>query len=152
MLKNVDESQLAAARATYEGEAFNAALPIPFDARLTAYPGQALALSVTDGESAERIQRELEPGFEKMKLRSVIRPQAGLEGGCSLYIYALHADMAHAQAHLMRLLKLKNPDLEVDEIIEDRPYLTEHDALRLLRRLKNEFEPNLIAAWLKREK
>ena len=46
-----DESQLAAARATYEGEAFNSALPIPFDAALTAWPGRELSLAVTDGES-----------------------------------------------------------------------------------------------------
>ena len=46
-----DESQLAAARKTYEGEALNASLPIPFDAILTAYPGKEISLRVTDGES-----------------------------------------------------------------------------------------------------
>lgn len=46
-----DESQLATARATYEGEAFNRALPLPFDAHLTARPGLPLSLYVTDGES-----------------------------------------------------------------------------------------------------
>ena len=47
-----DESQLAAARKTYEGEALNHALPIPFDAELTAYPGKPLFLRLTDGESS----------------------------------------------------------------------------------------------------
>ena len=46
-----DESQLSAARKTYEGEALNDALPIPFDAVLTAYPGEEISLDVTDGES-----------------------------------------------------------------------------------------------------
>lgn len=46
-----DESQLAAARKTYEGEALNQALPIPFDAVLTACPGAEIVLSATDGES-----------------------------------------------------------------------------------------------------
>lgn len=46
-----DESQLNAARETYEGEALNRALPIPFDAVLTAYPGAEITLTVTDGES-----------------------------------------------------------------------------------------------------
>ncbi len=46
-----DEAQLAAARMTYENEAFHAALPIPFDAALTAFPGAALSLTVTDGKS-----------------------------------------------------------------------------------------------------
>ena len=52
VLRTEDESQLSAARATYEGEAFNETLPIPFDAALTAYPSQALTLTVTDGENA----------------------------------------------------------------------------------------------------
>ena len=46
-----DESQLSAARKTYEGEALNASLPVPFDAVLTAYPGKEISLHVTDGES-----------------------------------------------------------------------------------------------------
>lgn len=46
-----DESQLSAARATYEGESLNRALPVPFDAVLTAYPGRPLSLAVSDGES-----------------------------------------------------------------------------------------------------
>lgn len=46
-----DEAQLAAARMSYENEAFHAALPIPFDAELTAFPGAALSLTVSDGES-----------------------------------------------------------------------------------------------------
>ena len=52
VLRTEDESQLAAARATYEGSALDAALPIPFDAVLTAYPGKPLSLAVTDGESS----------------------------------------------------------------------------------------------------
>ncbi len=51
-----DEAQLAAARATYKGDAFSAALPIPFDAALTAWPGKEITLSVTDGESAVTVQ------------------------------------------------------------------------------------------------
>lgn len=43
-----DEAQLKAARATYEGDAFNAALSIPLSARLTAYPNRPLALTLTD--------------------------------------------------------------------------------------------------------
>ena len=51
-----DESQLSAARTTYEGDALNAALPLPFDAFLTAWPGQPLSLRVTDGESDAAVQ------------------------------------------------------------------------------------------------
>ncbi len=104
---------------------------------------------VTTGDEADRIQRELEPMLEKMKLRSIVRPQAGLEEGCSLYFYALHADMQHARAHLMRLMQQENPDLEMHEIIEERAYLTEHDAIRLLKRLKNAYEPTVLSTWIK---
>ena len=46
-----DESQLAAARDTFEGEALNLAYPVSFDAMLTAYPGKEITLTVTDKES-----------------------------------------------------------------------------------------------------
>ena len=104
---------------------------------------------VTTGDEADRIQRELEPMLEKMKLRSIVRPQAGLDEGCSLYFYAIHADMLHAREHLMHLLRQENPDLEMHEIIEERAYLTEHDAIRLLKRLKNAYEPTVLSTWLK---
>lgn len=54
-----DESQLAAARATFEGEKLNEALPIPFDAVLTAFPGVSLSLYVTDGESHVSVEGEM---------------------------------------------------------------------------------------------
>ena len=47
-----DESQLQAARDTFENGADMAANPIPFDAVLTAYPGKPLFLQAADGESA----------------------------------------------------------------------------------------------------
>ena len=104
---------------------------------------------VTTGDAAEHIQRELEPNLGKMKLRSVIRPQAGLEDGCGLYFYAIHADMRHAQAHLMHLLQRDNPGLEMHEIIEEKAYLTERDAIGLLQMLKDEYEPSVfrMAVW-----
>ena len=105
---------------------------------------------VTSGDEAERIQQVLEPSLEKMKLRSVIRSQSGLEDGCSLYFYAAHADLKHAEAHLMRLLQQKNPQLETHEVTTEKPCLTSQDTIRLLRRLKNEYEPLAIAAWFKK--
>ena len=105
---------------------------------------------VTTDDEAERIRRELEPTLEKMKLRSIIRPQAGLADGCGLYFYAVHADVAHAKAHLMHLLQQEKPSLEMEDMIEHRAYTTEQDAIRLLRRLKDEYEPNVLTAWLKK--
>ena len=105
---------------------------------------------VLDGDEADRIQRELEPSLEKMKLRSIVRSQAGLEDGCSLYFYASNADMQHAQEHLIKLLKQSEPNLEMREVVPDRPYRTTHDAIRLLNRLKNEYAPRLVVEWFQK--
>ena len=104
---------------------------------------------VTTGDEAERIQAGLEPMLEKMKLRSVVRPQAGLEEGCSLYFYASHADMPHARAHLMQLLKQQNPALEMDDVVTHMAYRTEQDAIQLLQKIKTEYEPDIFSARLK---
>ena len=106
---------------------------------------------VTTREQADRIQRELDPMLEKMKLRSVIRSQAGLEEeGCSLYFYAAHADMEHASTHLMHLLRQTNPLLERCDVADDHAYLTEMDANRLLRKVEEEYEPLLLPALLRK--
>ena len=101
---------------------------------------------VTAREEAERIQRELQPLLEKTKLRSVVRPQAGIENGYSLYFYAAHADVAHAQAHLMQLLRQNDATLEMHDMISRNPYRSEHDAVQLLKKLSREYEPNFIKA------
>ena len=103
---------------------------------------------VTDGDTADRIQRELEPMMEKMKLRSVVRPQAGLAEGCSLYFYAIHADVEHARTHLMKMLQQDNPELVMQDVVARKAYRTEQDAIRLLRSVKNAYEPDVVTAWL----
>ena len=103
---------------------------------------------VTAGDEADRLQHELEPMLEKMKLRCVVRPQAGLEDGCSLYFYAAHADIDHARAHLMHLLQQDDPRLTLQESSGSGAYTTELDALRLLRRVRNAYEPSAIRAWI----
>lgn len=105
---------------------------------------------VTTGDEADRIQRELEPALEKMKLRSVVRPQAGLADGCSLYFYAIHADVNHAQDHLMHLLQQEDPNLEKQDVIAKRSYRIEQDAINLLREVKNAYEPDLITALVRK--
>ncbi len=107
---------------------------------------------VTSGDEAVRIQKDLEGALEKMKLRSVIRPQAGAEDGCSLYFYALHADMDHAKKHLMCLLRQKDPALEKFDVIAKAPCLTTQDTVRLLRKVKDEYEPFALCAWKKRNR
>ena len=107
---------------------------------------------VTDREEAERVQRDLAPVLEKMKIRSVIRSQAGLEKGCSLYFYASHADMRHAQEHLVKLLRQKDENLEVRDMVPQRDYRTEHDAVQLLKKVYREYSPSVFSVWLKGRK
>ena len=102
---------------------------------------------VTTREQADRLQRELEPMLEKMKLRSVLRPLAGPEEGCGLYFYAIHADMEHARAHLMQLLRRRDPALEMCDMADDGPCLSETDAVRLLQKVAAEYEPFLPTEW-----
>ena len=100
---------------------------------------------VTDREHAGQLQRDLEPMLEKMKLRSVIRSQAGLDEGCSLYFYAAHADTEHARAHLMQLLRQEYPALEACDMTGK----SGSDPVRLLRRVSREYEPMLITQWIR---
>ena len=102
---------------------------------------------VTSKEEAAHIQAELEPMMEKMKLRSVIRPQAGTEGGYSLYFYAIHADIQHAETHLMQLLAEKEAGLEKHEILSPDGYRTERDAIRLLRDVSRAYKPTVFQMW-----
>ena len=105
---------------------------------------------VTTAGQADRLRRELEPMLEKMKLRSVIRAQAGLTEaeGCSLYFYAADADIEHAQAHLMQLLRQNDPELQMHWFSDERAYLSEKGAVKLLQRVAAEYEPLLLPECL----
>ncbi len=99
---------------------------------------------VTTREQASRLQNELEPMLKKMKLRSVIRSQPGLEEGCSLYFYAAHADIEHAQAHLIQLLRQENADLKIRDLTHAQDHPSGTDAVRFLQKVDAEFEPLLF--------
>ena len=101
---------------------------------------------VTSKEQAEHIQNVLQPMMEKMKLRSVIRSQGGMENGYSLYFYAVYADVEHAQAHLMQLLRQKEPELEMHNLFSQKTYRSEYDAVKLLKTLSREYEPIFFKA------
>ena len=77
-----DESQLAAARATYENGADLTANPIFFDAVLTAYPGKPLTLQITDGESAvtgtgEAVQPAQNKALDEVNARRSLEKTGG---------------------------------------------------------------------------
>ena len=73
--------------------------------------------------------------------RSVIRPQAGEPGISALYIYSAEATNEHAEKVMMWILCTENETLKPVEVFADRPYHSESDAMRLLRKLGNAYEP-----------
>ena len=105
---------------------------------------------VTTREQADRLHRELEPVLESQKLRSVIRSQPG-EEGCSLYFYAASADLEHARAHLMQLLRQKDPALELCDMTAARTCPAGADGVRMLQAVAVEYEPPLLT-WLWRNR
>ena len=74
-------------------------------------------------------------------LRSVIRQQAGEPGISALYIYSAEATNEHAENVMMWILRTENETLIPVEVFAERPYRSESDAMRLLRKLGNAYEP-----------
>lgn len=108
-----DESQLAAARKTYEGEALNAALPLPFDAALTAYPGKKAMLTVTDGESTVTLQGETAQPAQKKALDEIAaRNSIGKTGGTPFALRDLTVKTAGAFLPASALNTLRREALE----------------------------------------
>lgn len=103
---------------------------------------------VAADEKATKTERALAPSLARRGLRAVIRPQAGLENGSSLYFYAANADMAHAEERVMRLMQKKEPGLKPVEIFSENGYQSEHDAAHLLHTLGNSYEPFRPFFWI----
>lgn len=87
------------------------------------------------------IEYSLRKSLPKGKLRAVIRPQPGAPGISGLYIYSHAASMAQAQKHLMQMLRENDPALTPVEIRLRNGYRSEHDAMYLLSKLGNSYEP-----------
>ncbi|MBQ5950596.1 MAG: FUSC family protein [Lachnospiraceae bacterium] len=103
---------------------------------------------VTDAERAKELLAPLKESLEERGLRAVIRRQAGLEGGVSLYFYAASATQERAMQHLMERLWAEDPNLTVKEMFAGEAH-SEQGAIRLMRRLTRAYEPPLIS--LRRE-
>ena len=114
-----DESQLAAARQTYEGEALNASLPIPFDAVLTAWPGKEISLRVTDGESTVAVTGDICPPAQKKALDGESAKNAlSKTGGTPFILRELTVKTAGAFAPASALNALRREAL--DKLTEAR--------------------------------
>ncbi|MBR0219924.1 MAG: U32 family peptidase [Clostridia bacterium] len=114
-----DESQLAAARTTFEGEALNAALPIPFDALLTAYPGKEISLRVTDGESTVTVTGDIcRPAQKKALVAESAKNALSKTGGTPFILRELTVKTAGAFAPASALNALRREAL--DKLTEAR--------------------------------
>ncbi len=108
-----DESQLAAARQTYEGEALNNTLQIPFDATLTAWPGKEISLRVTDGESSVAVTGDICPPAQKKALDEESAQNAlGKTGGTPFILRTLTVKTAGAFAPASALNALRREALD----------------------------------------
>ena len=74
-------------------------------------------------------------------LRAALRAQTIGTGLTGLYIYSEKACMACAEEKLMDLLRRDDPALRPVEIFSETPYRSERDAMHLLHRLGNAYEP-----------
>ena len=87
------------------------------------------------------LEKKLRRDLAGRSLRMVRRREVTAPGVSSLYFYADTADMPRAEQRLMRILHEKEPALRPREVFLSAPYLTEHDAMHLLHRLSNLYEP-----------
>ena len=93
-------------------------------------------------------KEEVEAWFDQMQsflhgnhLKGVIRPEADADGIYSLYLYSSQVSLKLAENRVMALLREKEQGLQPMEVFLDRPYETEHDAMHLLHRLGDLYEP-----------
>ena len=114
-----DEKQLAAARETYEGEGLSRALPIPFDAALTAYPGREISLFVTDGVHKITVQGPVcQPAQKKPLSPEEARQAVAKTGGTPFVLRQWSARTENAFVPLSALNALRREALE--KLTEDR--------------------------------
>ena len=92
----------------------------------------------------EEIEHSLHAVLPKGRLRRVIRPQQGAEDLFALYIYAHGATMEQAQKRLLERLRESEPSLRPVTVRLRVPYRTERDALHLLHKVGDVYEPLLF--------
>ena len=108
-----DESQLQAARTTYENGADLAANPVSFDALLTAYPGKPISLRATDGESTVTVTGEaVQPAQNKALDEASARRSLEKTGGTPFVLNQLTVKTAGAFVPAAALNALRRDALE----------------------------------------
>ena len=99
---------------------------------------------IARGARLAEIEHALHSVLPKGRLRRVIRPQQGAEDLYALYIYSHSATMEQAQKRLLEMLRAKEGELRSVCFTLRAPYRSERDALHLLHKVGNAYEPLLI--------
>ena len=109
-------------------------------------------LKVIDRDDRIRmLEKKLRRDLRGRKLRIVMRREHAVPGVSSLYFYTATAAMPLAEKRLMAILREKEPKLRAREVFLETPYQTEHDAMHLLHRLTNLYEPLKILRLFRRK-
>ena len=101
-------------------------------------------------EKAERIWRSIKESLAYHGLRAVLRPQAGLEQGGSLYFYSDQANVRQAEKQVMLYMQKKESQLKAREVFYEKGYHSEHDAVHLMHMLSNQYEPSHLFVWFRK--
>lgn len=99
---------------------------------------------IDEWEKIEALERSLKEKLPEERFRMVIRPQTSFDGIDGLYIYAASATLENAKAQLMRMLDPSGLMLTPRDFRLPEGFRSERDAIRLLRRVGNAYEPLLF--------
>ena len=95
-------------------------------------------------ERLDEIEHSLNGVLPKGRWRRVVRPQQGGEALYALYIYAHTATMEQARKRLMEMLRADEPELKSVALTPRSSCPGERDALQLLQKVENVYEPPLL--------
>ena len=96
---------------------------------------------LTDEARARELLHGMQSLLHSNRLRAVVRPEAGVENAFALYVYSAKATMRQAENRLMQSLREREPELRAAEVFLRGGYRSEYDAMSLLHRLGNLYEP-----------
>ncbi|MGX8692155.1 MAG: FUSC family protein [Clostridia bacterium] len=96
---------------------------------------------LTDEAQAQTLLRGMQSVLHSNHLRAVIRREAGAAEQYAMYVYSARATMRQAESRLMQRLREQEPSLQAVEVFLRADYRSEYDAMSLLHRLGNFYEP-----------
>ena len=96
---------------------------------------------IGDEKTISRAQECLQPILGGPGLRTRLRYQAATDTILGLYIYSSAATMEQARKWLLRRIWAENSRIMPVDFFLPRGYQSEHEALDLLHRVENDYEP-----------